>query len=114
MPALTNDFVMCRVTHQAGVITHFVHHIIAGVDTGSAGYALVLQAIPNIDAGWTGLYAQATVYAVTFVCGFFFAAFACPARISPYFIIGNNQGVIIKHDALKACVRTHIDTYLFP
>ena len=43
---------------------YLIHDAVTGIDTGSAGYALVLQAVTDVDAGGTHLHAQCAVDAI--------------------------------------------------
>jgi len=52
------------VAHQATRETHLVHDGVAGVDAQSAGDALVLKAIADVDTGRTNLHAEVAVDAV--------------------------------------------------
>src|SRR5690606_20268911 len=52
------------IADKAPGVIHFVHHLIAGVDTGPAAYAHVLQPVADVDAGGTDLHAQRAVDAV--------------------------------------------------
>ena len=73
-----------------------------------------MQAIANIDAGGADLHTQGAIDTVTQPQGFGIRfAFTRTTGITAFFIIGDDQGVLIKHGALKARIGTHINADLF-
>src|SRR3546814_1293296 len=44
------DGVLRGVADQPGRVAHLVHDVVAGIDAGAAGDALVLQAVADVDA----------------------------------------------------------------
>src|SRR3546814_8044363 len=50
--------VLRGVADQPGRVAHLVHDVVAGVDAGAAGDALVLQAVADVDAGRADLHAD--------------------------------------------------------
>src|SRR3546814_15842052 len=52
------DRVLRGVADQPGRVAHLVHDVVAGVDAGVAGDALVLQAVADVDAGRAKLHAD--------------------------------------------------------
>lgn len=53
-----------RIAYQTARITHFVHNLIARVDTGGAADTLVLHTVADVDADGADLDAHRTVDAV--------------------------------------------------
>ena len=53
------------VANQAFFVAHLFHHIVADVNTGGTANALILQAMPDVDACRTNLYAQGAVDTVS-------------------------------------------------
>ncbi len=90
--------------------------MLAGVDAQRAGNTLVLQAVANVDTHWTNLYAMPAVGAFAKALGLpLLRRSETPARLdpalrtlSPFFIIGNDQGVVIEHGALEPGIGTHV------
>src|SRR3546814_762046 len=63
------DGVLRGVADQPGRVAHLVHDVVAGVDAGAAGDALVLQAVADVDAGRADLHADGAVDAVAQLLG---------------------------------------------
>src|SRR5690606_29302808 len=61
---LAVDRVLGGAADQPARVAHLVHDVVAGVDAGTAGDALVLQAVADVDAGRTDLHADGAVDAV--------------------------------------------------
>ena len=103
------------IADEAGGIAHLFHDIVAGVDTSSAGDALELQAIANIDAGGADLNAEQAIDAITqSLCLRVDTMLARSTRFTTCVIIGDDQRVTIEHDALEAAVGAGIHTDLLP
>jgi hypothetical protein len=66
---LALDAVLGGVADQPARRADLVHHVVAGVDAGAAGDALVLQAVADVDAGRAHLHADRAVDAVALAFG---------------------------------------------
>ncbi len=101
--------VFAGVANQPARITHLVHDLIAGIDTGAAADAHVLQAIADIDARRADLHADAAVHAIALALRArvdMFAPFA--ARLAPFGVVGDDERVLVDHHRLKAGIRAHV------
>src|SRR5690606_1220345 len=58
---LAVDAVLGGIADQAARVAHLAHDLVAGVDAGAAGDALVLQAVADVDAGRADLHADRAV-----------------------------------------------------
>ena len=98
-----------RKFNQVTRITYFVHHGVAHVGTSTTANAFVLQAFSNINAGGADLHTQTAIDAGTQIhsgeIGFFRAR---TARLSALCIVSDDQGVFVKHGALKARIGAHV------
>src|SRR5690606_24934054 len=110
---LPGKIVFGCVADQAFGVAHLVHDAVTGVDTGCAADALDLQSVANVDAGRADLNAHGAVDAVakslSLVVGVLLAR---PAALATARVIGDDQGVLVEHHALEACVGAHVDAYL--
>ena len=101
------------VAHQAARRADLVHDLVAGIDAGGAGDALVLQAVADVDAGRTGLDAEGAVDAVAErFLRLGLPARARAARLAAYRVVGDDQRVAVEHGALEARIRAHVDADL--
>jgi len=74
-----------------------------------------LQAVANIDTRGADLDADAAVNAVPLARRLVILSFFPGAPgIAPFRIVGNDQGVRVKHHALEAGVGAHVFAYLLP
>ena len=64
MSGLAVDRVLRRISDEPARIAHLVHHLVAGIDAGTAGNAFVLQAVADVDADRTDLHADGAVDAI--------------------------------------------------
>ena len=114
MGLFTIHGILGGIANQTFWITHFIHYVVTNVDTSGTTNTLILQTIPNINAGGADLNTQGTINAVAqtqcFRIGFTFTG---TARFTTVLVIGNNQGVLVEHGALKTRIWAHVDTDLF-
>ncbi len=61
---LSFELVVRRVADEPRRVADLLHHVVAGVDAVRAADALVLQTVPDVDAGRAHLHAQLAVDAV--------------------------------------------------
>ena len=109
---------MCRLAFQRALggiadqparIVHLVHYAVAGVDTGAAADAVELQAVADINSGRAHLDANLTVNAVTQArSGMVDGLLAWSAGFATGAVVGDDQSVLVEHDALKAGVGAHV------
>ena len=86
-----------------------VHHVVAGVNTGSAGDAFQLQAVADINAGRADLHAHGAINAETERIRVFAILFLqATARFATLRVIGDDERVLVEHRPLKAGVGTDI------
>jgi hypothetical protein len=85
---------------------------VAGIHAGGALNALELQAVANINAGGADLNAQAAIHTVAQRV-FLGRLLEGAAGFATFMIIGNDQRVLVEHDALEAAIGTHVQTDLF-
>lgn len=109
------DGVFRGIADQAPGVFHLVHHLVAGIDTGGAADAFVLQAVPDVDAGGTHLDADAAIDAIAQALFLGIGAFFAGAPgIAPLGVVGDDQGVRIEHDKLEAGVGADVLAHLLP
>ena len=110
----TFELVFSGVSNQSLGLIDFFHDFVTHIDTGCAANALVLQAITDINAGRANLYTESAVYTVTKSGLFCINAFlASSAWFTAIFIVGNQQRVLVEHNALETRIRAHVNTNLF-
>ena len=106
--------VLGTVANQAAVVAHLVHNRIAGVDAGGTGDALVLEAVPDVDAGGADLHAHRAVDTVTEALSLVIdAALAAAPRFAACLVVGDDQRVLVEHRSLEARIRAHVLADLF-
>ena len=88
---------------------HFLHHLIAAIDAGSAADALILQAIADIDAGRADLHTDAAIDTIAeAVISRLHRARSPATRFAAAAVVGDDHGVLVEHGALKAGIGTHV------
>src|SRR5690606_31447886 len=111
---LASHVVFGGVADQATVVTHLVHDVHTGVDTGRALDAFVLQAVADVDPGGADLYAHRAIDAIAQAqLGGFDALLARATVFAAMIVIGHHHGVLVEHHALEARVGAHVEAHLF-
>src|SRR3989344_1888221 len=101
------------VMDQAARRPDLVHDRVADVDARGAADALVLQALPDVDARRADLHAQGAVDAVALVQGLGIGtALARATGLTALGVVADDEGVAVEHRALKARVRAHVLAHL--
>src|SRR5690606_8062990 len=92
-PALF-DRALRRIADEAGGILHLVHDLVAGIDTGAAANAHVLQPVADVDTRGAHLHAQAAIDAVAHSGGLVVDFARAPtARVAPSLVVSDHEGV---------------------
>ena len=105
--------ILRRIADQAVRISHFVHHLVAGVDACRAADAFVLQPVADVDTGRAHLHADAAVDAIAQACRLVIRGPAArTARLAAPPVISNHERIGIEHHALEARVGTHVLAHL--
>src|SRR3990167_5503276 len=103
-----------RKPDEPARILHLVHHGIAGVHTQATADAFVLQALANVDAHRAHLHTQRAVNAIAQPLGLVVdVLLARPTLLAAFWVVGNDQRVLVEHGALKARIGTHVFAHLF-
>ncbi|MNZ87579.1 hypothetical protein D3C78_1064410 [compost metagenome] len=113
MGLLPGQVVFGGVADQAFGVVHLVHDAVARVDAGGAADALDLQPVAYVDAGGADLYAHGAVDAVAQTLGLVVRVLlARAAGFTAARVVGDDQGVLVEHHALEACVGAHVHAHL--
>src|SRR5690606_13185953 len=111
-PALLHP-VLGVVADEARRVVHLGHHRVTGVDARGAADAFDLQPVADFDPGRARLDAQPAVDArAQAQHGGVRLARARAAGLAAAGVVGDDQRVPVEHDALEACVRTHVLAHL--
>ena len=101
------------IANQAPLITHTIHDVVADIYTGAAGNAFILQPVTDINTYRADMDAVIAVDTIAqSFCLIVGALFTLTAILAADIIIGDYQCVLVKHYALEAGVRTHVDADL--
>jgi len=110
----TLQLMLTGVTDQATGIAHFVHDRITGVDAGRTTNAFHLQAVADVDARGANLNAQLAIDAIAKAnLGWLHVTFTRATMLAAGGVVGNGQGVLIKHYALEPCIGAHVHAHRF-
>src|SRR5690554_4284207 len=102
------------VADQPSFVTHLVHDLVTGIDTGGALDAFELQTVTDVDAGGADLHAHGAVDAVTQTqLGRIHPFLARTPGFAAVVIVGHHHGVLVEHHALEARVGAHVEAHLF-
>ena len=96
------------IADEPGGAPDFLHDVITGVDTGGAADALELEAVADVDTGGADVDAAVAVDAIGGVGIVFFAT-----GLAAFFIVADDDGVVIGEGGLDAAVGAHDDAELF-
>ena len=116
MTFLAFQRVLGGVANKSSGVAHFIHYAIAGIDTGGAGNAFVLQPVADIDAGRADLDTQLAVDTVTQArfsdLGMAERFLAVAAGFAAGVVVRNDQRIAIEHHRLEASIGAHVNAHL--
>ena len=95
------------VADEAALLAEAIHHVVARVDAGSAGDAVELEPLPDVDAGRTDHDAAVAVDA-----GAASGVFRLASRLAASLVVTDDEGVVVDEHRLEAAVGAHHDAEL--
>src|SRR5687768_3639225 len=106
--------VLGRVADETARRAHAIHDRVAGIDASRPRDACDLPAAGAIHTSRTDLHAPGAVHTVPASRRAFAGrALARAARLAAFFVVRDDERVVIEHRALKARIGAHVLTDLF-